>query len=99
MPDPQPIGEDAEYSRFDSNGLEQCPTCGTYLSPPHHMGRVVQPTGPTSSTRYEHLSETDPADGPFYCGECWDSHCTEQAERTHWTLSEFSSEEQIYYGE
>jgi hypothetical protein len=48
---------------------------------------------------YQHLLETDPADGPFYCGECWDSHCIEQAERTHRTLSEFSSEEQIYYGE
>jgi len=99
MPDPQPIGEKAEYDRFESNGLVQCPVCGTSLDPRFHSGRVVQPTGPTSAEVYEHLLETDPGDGPFYCGECWDSHCTEQAERTHRTLSEFGTEDEVYYGE
>lgn len=53
MPEPQPIGEKAEYDRFDSDGLEQCPVCGTLLDPRFHSGRVVQPTGATSAREYE----------------------------------------------
>ena len=99
MPEPQPIGEKAEYDRFDSDGLEQCPVCGTLLDPRFHTGRVVQPTGEISAREYDHLLATDPGDGPFYCGECWDQHCIKQAERTHRSLSEFGTEGEVYYGE
>jgi len=99
MPDAQPIGEAAEYSRFDSDGLEQCPVCGGTLDSRWYSGRVVQPTGATTAKVYDHLLETDPADGPFYCDDCWDSHCTEQAQRTHRTLSEFGTDDTVYYGE
>lgn len=99
MPDPQPIGEVAEYDCVDEDGLEQCPVCGTRLDNRFHTGRVVEPTGPTSARVYDHLLETDPGDAPFYCGECWDSHRTEQAERTHRSLSEFGTEDEVYYGE
>lgn len=97
--EPEAISEKAEYSRFDSDGLEQCPVCGTLLDSRFHTGRVVQPTGLRSARVYEALLATDPMDGPFYCGECWDSHRTEVAEQTHRTLSEFSTEDRVYYGE
>ncbi|AGM11833.1 hypothetical protein M201_gp64 [Haloarcula californiae tailed virus 2] len=96
---PEAIGDRAEYERFDSDGLEQCPVCGTSLDSRWHTGRVVQPTGPESCVEYDHLLETDPMDGPFYCGECWDSHLTERREATHRTLSEFGTTDDVYYGE
>lgn len=93
------IGGRAEYSRFDTDGLEQCPVCGTSLDSRWHTGRVVQPTGPIEAVEYDHLLETDPGDGPFYCGECWDDHCTDVYQQTHRTLSEFGTEDRVYYGE
>lgn len=99
MSDPDTIGAKAEHDRFDEDGLEQCPVCGTLLDSRWHSGRVVQPTGLREARVYEALLETDPADGPFYCGECWDSHCTEVAEQTHHTLTEFSTEDVVTYGE
>lgn len=99
MTDPDTIGAKAEYSRFDSDGLERCPVCGTSLDSRWHSGRVVQPTGLRSAEVYEALLETDPADGPFYCGECWDSHRAEVAQQSHRTLSEFGTEDEVYYGE
>lgn len=98
MPDPDFISEKAEYSRFDSDGVEQCPVCGTLLDSRWHAGAVVQPTGLTEATLHEALLETDPNDGPFYCRECWDDHCTEVYSETHRTLSEFSTENSTYYG-
>jgi len=92
------ISEKAEYDQHDDAGLEQCPVCGTCLAYSHYRSRVVRPTGLTSATVYEHLLETDPTDGPFYCGECWDSHCTEVRKKTHRTLTEFSTEDSTYYG-
>lgn len=98
MPDPESIQDRAEYSRFDSDGLEQCPVCGGTLDSRWYSGQVVQPTGLTSATVYEHLLETDPGDGPFYCRECWDDHCTEVYSETHRTLSEFGTDDEVYYG-
>lgn len=98
MPEPEAISEKAEYSRFDSDGLEQCPVCGTLLDSRWYAGAVVQPTGLTEARLYEALLETDPMDGPFYCRECWDSHCTEVYQATHHTLSEFTTEDEVYYG-
>lgn len=95
--DAEAISEKAEYSPRDERGLEQCPMCGTCLDTRFHSGSVVQPTGRTEATVYDHLLETDPMDGPFYCGECWRSHCTEVAEQTHRTLSEFGTEDRVYY--
>jgi len=98
-PDPKPIGEKAEYDCVDEDGLEQCPVCGTKLNPRFHSGAVVQPTGPTSAVVYEHLLETDPACEPFYCGECWEDHCQAEHARSHRSLSEFGTEDRVYYGE
>lgn len=98
MSDPTLISERAEHDRFDEHGLEQCPVCGTSLDTRWHRGTVVQPTGPTSCIEYDYLLETDPGDGPFYCGECWQEHYTDVMEQTHHTLSEFGSTDEVYYG-
>lgn len=99
MPDPQHISEKAEYERFGDDHLEQCPVCGTCISPAHHSGRAVLPTGLREAEVYDSLMDSDPADGPFYCGECWDRHRIEVAQETHRTLSEFGTEDRVYYGE
>jgi hypothetical protein len=99
MPDPQPITEKAEHTRFRSTGVEQCPVCGICLDPRSYTGRVVQPIGYTDARVYEYLMETDPSDGPFYCQECWDDHCQEEYERTHHLLHEYTTTDEVYYGE
>lgn len=99
MTDPDPITEKAEYERFDEDMLEQCPGCGTSLDPRWHTGPVYEPTGVDSAREYEHLMETDPGDGPFWCPDCWNQHYQEVQAETHRTLSEFVPSNDVYYGE
>ena len=95
---PERIEDRAEYDRFDSDGLEQCPVCGGTLDTRWYTGSVFQPTGTEQAIEYDHLLETNPMDGPFYCTECWQQHLVERREATHRTLSEFGTENTTYYG-
>jgi len=50
------------------NGIDECPHCGQSLHPEDHAGIVYDSDG----VEYEHITETDPTDRPFFCPNCWD---------------------------
>lgn len=65
---PIPTDYDASDGWDDQNGLEKCPHCGKqYGGQSGHFGAVYTQGG----RKFDHFTDTDPGDGPFFCPECW----------------------------
>lgn len=95
--EPPRIEDSAEYEPFDSDGLERCPVCGRCLDGRGLMCEVVQPTGPSEGVVYDHVYDTDPNDGPFYCIECWQDHLIRVKKAVNTQLSDHQPKEQTWY--
>jgi hypothetical protein len=77
--------EDYPYSRFQDNGIEQCPLCGLTLGGQGgHRGPVYDEDG----THYDSLYDSDPAEGPFFCPDCHRERRVEEIRAEHRTLDE-----------
>lgn len=53
---------------WQEDGLEQCPRCEMQLGGESGYHGSVYDTG---GQEYGHLTDTTPAEGPFFCTECW----------------------------
>lgn len=70
------------------NGLEMCPRCGrTFSGNGGYSGAVHDKSG----TRYEHVSDSDPGDGPFFDERCWNDMKDAKARANHSTLDQFGA--------
>jgi len=81
----------ADYDREDGfneqNGLEECPHCSKlYCGNGGYLGEVYGQDG----QRYEFVLDTDPADGPFFCPDCWAELEANQKATEHKQLTEWS---------
>lgn len=90
MPDVKPIEDYHKHDRFDDEGntIEKCPICGTLLDIRWHDDEVYDSDG----TEYDHIMETDPGDGPFYCPECWKQYQVTRARHLHATLDQYEKQ-------
>jgi uncharacterized protein (UPF0212 family) len=76
-----------EYDAYDTQaGYDQCPICGNVF--PHDMR--MEPVCDKHGREYEQILDTDPADGPFYCPECWERVETARKTAANTSLGEFA---------
>ena len=76
-------GEDG----FGDDGLEKCPYCDKQLGgETGHNGEVYDSNG----RRYDHLLNTEPGSGPFFCPECWSELEANQKASENQSLGDFA---------
>lgn len=73
----------------DDRGLEKCPACGVFYSA---NGLYHDTVYDTDGTEYDSPLDTDPADGPFFCAECWVGIEADVQASQHRTLDSFGAE-------
>lgn len=80
----------ADYDRGDGfnkeNGLEECPHCDKlYCANGGYIGEVYDKQG----QKHESFLDTNPADGPFFCPDCWAELDANKKASEHYQLTEF----------
>lgn len=83
-----PVPSDYELGDgWDSEkGLDVCPVCERlYSGNGGYLGAVYT----TDGTRYDHVLDTDPGDGPFICERCYNVLDANQKRMEHTTLDQF----------
>ena len=69
MTDATPSDYDKNDGWSESKGVEICPECNIVYSPNGgYTGSVYDQQG----RKYKFQSNTDPANGPFFCPDCWE---------------------------
>ena len=81
-----PSDYDKDDGWNEQNGLEECPHCGKQLGgETGHHGEVYDANG----RRYDHLLNTEPGNGPFFCPECWPELKANKNAQEHKTLDKY----------
>jgi hypothetical protein len=77
-----------DYTAADAVGdglIDRCAHCEQSFHPQSYHGEIVD----TDGSHYDHLSQTDPGDRPFFCPECYEELKANEHRKTHQTLGEF----------
>jgi len=80
----------ADYDPQDglTDGLiDKCPRCDESFHPDDYDGEIVRRDG----TRHDHLTDTDPADRPFFCPGCYKALRAAENASQHRTLEVFDA--------
>lgn len=65
------------------NGMDQCPHCREDFAP------VGDPCLTKDGQRYDHITDTEPSNRPFFCPECWDELETNRKQKENQTLGDY----------
>lgn len=71
---------------IDDGAIDCCPVCERSLHPNGYNGPVFDQEG----RRYEHLTDTDAANRPFFCADCWPQLKANRNAETNQTLDAFA---------
>lgn len=69
----------------DDGMIDCCGRCEQSFHPNDYRGEIVRRDG----TRYDHLSDTDPMDRPFFCPDCYAAIDAAERASEHQTLEAF----------
>lgn len=87
MSDSTPDDFSPESGWDDDRGVELCPVCERTLgAETGYHGEVFDQDG----NRYEFFLDTDPAEMPFFCADCWADLEANQRASEHKQLTEWS---------
>lgn len=81
-----PSDYDKDDGWNDTKGCDQCPHCETIWS---MNGGMQGPAYDSTGQRYKIYLDSDPADGPFFCQECWNELKTNRKRANNQTLGDF----------
>jgi len=80
-----------DYDKADGfneeKAIEQCPHCEQTYSP---NGGYLGPVWDQSGRRYDHHTDSDPSDGPFFCQDCWHELEANQKRAENQSLGDFA---------
>jgi len=84
------VATPSDYDRDDGfDGelmLDQCPHCGRLLG---GNGGYVRPVFDQNGQEYDSIYDTDPVEGPWFCGSCWSELDRNRKQSEHKTLEEY----------
>lgn len=87
MSDTVPSDYDPHDGWDDEFGCDQCPHCETGLWPNTGYDDVVIDQ---DGNRYEHITDTELYDAPFFCPDCWDELETNRRAAENAAITEWS---------
>jgi len=79
----------SDYDSRDGIGdgaIDICAHCERSLHPHDYSGTVYD----TDGREYDHITDTDPNNRPFFCGDCWEELERNRNQQENATLGEWS---------